>query len=275
MLEYLFTSGWPNKSPEGVGFSMWHGDYRFLLRNLITKDFKIRYRNMSLGVFWALLNPLVMMAVYLFVFTRIFKVPTIPHFDLYILTGIITFNFFNLAWLSGTSSLTDNAALIKRVPVPREIIPFASILSNCLHLGIQFALLLVAIVFSGLGVNIYWFWLPLIWAVGIVFIFGLSLITAGLNVYMRDTRYIVESVCLVAFWFMPIFYVISFVPAEYRDLYLLNPIAALITAMRSVLLEGQSPPAGLMLKFMLISFGTATLGMLVFRQMKLRFYDHL
>lgn len=254
--------------------SVWHGDYRFLLHNLVTKDFKIRYRNMSLGVLWSLLNPLVMLAVYLFVFTKIFK-PNIPHFPLYILSGIIPFNFFNLAWLCGTSSIVDNAGLIKRVPVPREIVPIASVLSNCLHLAIQLAMLLIAVVASGLGVNIYWFWLPLIWALGITFIFGLSLITSGLYVYLRDTRYIVESVLLVAFWFMPIFYLVSFVPAQYRNLYVLNPIAALIMAMRSVLLDGQAPATGLMLKFMLISLGTLGLGMLLFRQMKSRFYDYL
>jgi ABC-type polysaccharide/polyol phosphate export permease len=254
---------------------VWHGDYRFLLHNLVTKDFKIRYRNMSLGVFWSVLNPLVMLAVYLFVFTKIFEPPNIPHFSLYILSGIIPFNFFSLAWMTGTYSIVDNTGLIKRVPVPREIVPIASVLSNCLHLAIQMALLLIAVVASGLGVNIYWFWLPLIWAVGIIFIFGVSLITSGLYVYLRDTRYIVESACLVAFWFVPIFYLVSFVPPQYRSLYVLNPIAALVIAMRNVLLDGQAPATDLMLKFILISLGTLGLGMLLFRQMKSRFYDYL
>jgi len=255
--------------------SVWHGDYRFLLRNLIVKDFKIRYRNMSLGVLWSLLNPLIMLAVYLFVFTRIFKPANVPHYALYILSGMITFNFFSLAWMTGTSSLLDNAGLIKRVPVPREIVPIASVLSNGLHLAIQMALLLIAVVATGLGVNIYWFWLPLIWAVGIIFIFGISLITAGLNVYLRDTRYIVESACLVAFWFTPIFYLASFVPAEYRSLYSMFPITALMMAMRSVLLDGQAPAAGLMFKFLLISLATLGLGVVLLRQMKSRFYDYL
>jgi ABC-type polysaccharide/polyol phosphate export permease len=254
---------------------VWTGDYRFLLRNLVAKDFKIRYRNMSLGMFWSLLNPLVMLAIYMFVFTKIFKAPSIPHFPLYILSGVIPFNFFTLAWVTGTTSLVDNSGLIKRVPVPREIVPFASVLSNCLHLGLQLGLLLVAVVLSGLGVNIYWFWLPLIWAIGIIFIFGISLITAGLHVYLRDTRYIVESVCLIAFWFVPIFYLISFVPDQYKSLYVLNPIAALIIAMRSVLLDGQAPATSLMLKFTLIALGTLGTGMWVFRQMKSRFYDYL
>jgi ABC-type polysaccharide/polyol phosphate export permease len=230
---------------------------------------------MSLGVLWSLINPLVMLLVYLFVFTRIFKITTVPHFALYILSGVIPFNFFSLAWMVGTSSLVDNTALIKRVPVPREIVPIASVLSNCLHLAIQLGILLLAVVATGLGVNVYWFWLPLIWALGILFIFGISLITAGLNVYLRDTRYIVESICLVAFWFTPIFYLLSLVPAEYRGIYVLNPIAAQIVAMRSVLLDGQAPATGLMLAFMLISLGTLGLGILLFRQMRTRFYDYL
>jgi lipopolysaccharide transport system permease protein len=134
---------------------------------------------------------------------------------------------------------------------------------------------LIAVVLSGLGVNIYWFWLPVIWALGIVFIFGISLITSGLNVYLRDTRYVVESACLILFWLTPIFYLLSFVPEAYRDLYLANPLAALIVAMRNVLLEGHAPSASLLLKLMLSSLASLLVGFAVFQKMKPGFYDHL
>jgi lipopolysaccharide transport system permease protein len=254
--------------------SNWTGEYTFVLRNLVEKDFKVRYRNMSLGLFWSLLNPLIMMTVLTFVFTQIFPNP-VKNFPIFVLCGMVPFNFFAIAWSSGTTSLLENSSLIKKIPVPRHIFPIASVLSNCLHLLIQIGLLLGIVLVFGRGVNVYWLWLPVIWGLELVFVLGLSLAFSALNIYVRDIRYVVESVSTVLFWLVPIFYSFTLIPLRYREVYQFNPVAALVLMMRTILLDGQPPLRHTLLLMTLVSTFSFAIGLAIFQRLTKGFYEHL
>ena len=255
----------------------WKGDYIFLFENLILKDFKIRYRNMSLGVLWSLINPLVMMGVLTFVFRKVIggEAASNISYPLFVLSGLVPFNFFSAAILSGTTSITDNAGLIKRVPVPRVVIPITSVLSNCVHLLIQIALLLAMGLIWGKAPGVQWLWLPVIWILYIAFVCGLALGASALNVFLRDMRYVVESINLVLFWLVPIFYSFNIIPEKYREIYRFNPVAAIVMAMRNILIEGIPPALSLVRNLGIAALAAILIGWIVFRRLVPRFYEHI
>ena len=212
----------------------------FLLSNLISKDFKIRYRNMSLGVLWSLLNPLVMMGVLTFVFTKILVNP-MPHFALFVMCGLVPFNFFTrgLAFrndFAGRQCGSDQARSrsARNHSVGRSALQLSAPVHsdrsfNCAGVSVrddsQPSLDLAA---GDLG--------P-----------GSSLRVrpvsdhAALNVYVRDMRYFVESANTLLFWLVPVVYSFAIIPAAYKDIYQLNPVAALVMAMRDIFLTGFTP----------------------------------
>lgn len=254
---------------------MWNADYPFVLQNLVLKDFRLRYRNMSLGVFWSLLNPFIMMGVLVFVFTIVFPNQMIRGFPLFVLCGLIPFNFFTAAWSGGMVSVTDNSGLVKRVPLPRVLLPVASVLANCIHLLIQVGILLAFALMLGFGVNRYWVWLPVVWFFEVVFLLGLVMATAALDVYVRDLRYIVDSTIRVMFWLVPIFYSLDSVPRRYHGIYEYNPISALTLSLRQILMNSSSPSFDLLAKLAFTSLVMLAAGWFLFRSLQRRFFEQL
>jgi len=194
---------------------------------------------------------------------------------LFVLCGLVPYNFFAGALLAGTTSMVDSASLVKRLPVPREVVPMAAVLSNGVHLMIQAALLLALTLFYGHRPGVEWLWLIPIWVLYVTFVCGLALGASAINVFIRDTRYVVESFNLVLFWLVPIFYSFTIIPAQYIEVYKFNPVAALVLAMRNILIDGIAPPMSLMVNMVIAACVALAMGLIIFRRLKPRFYEHI
>jgi len=234
---------------------------------------------MSLGVLWSVLNPMIMLGTLLVVFTYIHKNTSIDHFGVFLLLGLIPYNFFSLCINTATASLVQNSQIIKKTRFPRIIIPVASVLSQVIHLGIQLLILVVFIALFGVSVTWMYLWLPLIFLLELIFIIGLSLVCSVLDVYFRDTKYIVQSSLTVLFWFTPIFYPTSLANQNLpRPLYLLfmsNPITGCIEAARRVVLHNRAPEQDLFLMAMSVTLVTLAVGIVLFRKLEPNLADHL
>lgn len=253
----------------------WKGDYVFLLSNLVLRDFKLRYRGMSLGVLWSVVNPLVMMGVLTFIFTRILPDYKTPKFPVFLMCGLVPFNFFTLSWVSATNSLVDSAALIKRVPFPREVVPVGTVLANSVHFLIQICLLLGMALVFGIRPQLHWLWLVPIFLMEIVFACGMGLLFSALNVFVGDMRYVVESANTLLFWLVPIVYSFAIIPPQFVHFYWYNPLAAVVMACRQVLLDGTAPSTTILIRLLLCSVFVLLLGHRFFGWVQHRFFDYL
>jgi len=252
--------------------------HRFPLVNLVLKDFRIRYRHMSLGMLWSVLNPLVLLGVLSFVFVVLLRNPQ-PYFPVFVLLGLVMYNFFSLCLNAATSSVIDNAMLIKRVSFPRLIVPVSVVLSQLIHVVIQLALLGVFILIFQVPLRWTFLWLPVIYAAELLFVLGVALICSSLCVVYRDTRYLVESGLTILFWLTPIFYSLQSahqnLPRALYAVYICNPLSGYIEAARRAVIYGVAPDMISLLIAVSVSLAALVAGLLVFTALEREFTDHL
>ena len=171
--------------------------YSFLMSQMISRDFKVKYKRSVLGILWSLLYPVLMMAVMAFVFSNMFKAKVEGvNYLVYLMTGLVMFNYFSEASNTAMTSVISNFSLIRKVYLPKYIFP----LTKCLFVGINFLLtlipLLLIILFSGdatthCTINIYYLLLPISYICLFLFTVGLGFILSTISVFLRDIFYII------------------------------------------------------------------------------------
>jgi lipopolysaccharide transport system permease protein len=248
--------------------------FRYFLRNMVARDLKVRYKGSILGFLWSLMNPLLMMLVFYLVFTYAFRI-NIPHYPVFLLCGLVPWNFFAISISNATGSIIGQPGLVKKVAFPRAILPIASILANLVHFGIGLLILFALMVIFRVKVGYLALGLPVLILIQVVFVLGFSLILSSLNVFYRDVQQILEVLILIWFYLTPIFYTLSMIPQRFRHFYLLNPIAGLVTMYRAILFENQMPSYKVFLSALIVSLLTFLVGALVFRRYQFRFAEEL
>lgn len=248
--------------------------YRFLISQLVRRDFNHKYRQSVLGVLWSFLNPLLMMAVQYLVFSYLFH-SAIENFPVYLMTGIVFFNFFNEASTLAMQSITANAGLIKKVYMPRYVYPLSQVLFSLVNVTIELIPLFLMIFFTGLPVTKAALLLPLP-ILGIAcFALGIGMILATLNVFFRDTSFLWGIVILLWTYLTPLFYPETIIPAAWLTLYHVNPMYQFIYFIRCLLLQGVTPQPQTYLICALCALLPLALGFWVFRRKQNDFIYYL
>lgn len=215
--------------------------YKDLIKQLVLKDIKLKYRRSFLGYIWSVLNPLMVMLVMYIVFSQMFRFD-VPNYPAYLIIGQSLFTFMTEATSQSISSIFANASLLKKIYVPKYIFTMTKVMSSLVHLLFSLVAMAIVFVISGVRFNVMMLFVPLVMVELFVFSLGLGLFLASSSVFFRDIQYIYAVFTTAWLYLTPIFYPISQVPEWLQKVMrTCNPMCIYITQFRSMCLEGVWP----------------------------------
>jgi lipopolysaccharide transport system permease protein len=247
---------------------------RDVLRALVSRDFKLRYKRSFLGIAWSLMVPLAQLVVMYIVFQEVIPIQ-IPHFTVFLFTGILPWTWFQTSLLSASGTFVDSRELVKQVGFPVAVLPTISVFSQLIHFMLALPILAAFLIADGSHFTIALVALPLVIAIQFLLTVSLAYVFATIQVTFRDIQHLLGIVLFLMFYLTPIFYEVSNVPAKYKIIYQLNPMVPLLNAYRSIFIAGQFPDPQPLLILTAISAGILSAGYLVFHSARERFVEEL
>ena len=244
--------------------------YRPLIYELVSRDLKVKYRRSFLGYIWSILNPLLMMVLQTIIFSFMFR-SDIPNYPLYLICGNTLFTFFNESANMGLTSIIYNAALIKKVYIPKFIFPLSRVASSFVTMSFSLVAVLLVMLFTGspLHGTILLFWVPLVFE--LMFCCGIALLLSALTVYFRDMQHLFSVLTLGWMYATPIFYPLEQLPANVQFLMKFNPMYHFINMFRNLVMYGNIPGPNTWIACVASGFGMLVIGLLVFRKLQRNF----
>jgi len=208
--------------------------YRELLYSLTRKELKVKYRGSVLGFFWSLLNPILTMLVYSFVF-RILSRGDVKEFAIFLICALLPFNFLQNSVNQGTGSIISNSNLVNKIYFPREILPLSIVFSNLINYFLELIALFAVLAFLGYRFYLFLYILPVLIFIQIFLVIGMTLLVSALNVFFRDLQHLITIVMMVWFFGTPIIYPLSMVPEQYQVyMKFINPMTIYASYYRNI-----------------------------------------
>lgn len=245
-----------------------------LLWGMTEKELRARYKRTVFGFLWLIVNPLIQMLIIGFVFPLFVKEP-VEHYNYYLLTGLLAWNFFSLTVSKTTGSIVNERSLVKKSAFPRSVIPLSILLSNLINYLAAFLLFLIPIIFIGTltPFSVWYFLLGLLLLVA--FTMGLSLLTSALDVRYRDINFFVQAVLIVWFYGTPIVYSLSQIPRDMLWIWRLNPLTSSIQLLQAAFTQSALPGPAMLVSNAIITVCILLLGIRVFSYQSKYFDDWL
>ena len=250
-------------------------NYRQLLKSNVKKEIRGKYKGSFLGILWSFVNPLLTALIYAIVFPLILKNPE-SHYVTFIIIGIIPWTYFTTVIMQGTTTILLNAGIIKKVYFPREILPISINTSGLINFLISCIIILMFVVFSGIGISWYIVFLPLIVIVQYILQQGIIFITSAINVYIRDAEYIINFILNMLFYATPILYSATmFENSPLKWIIYLNPMATIINSYRDILYYKTIPNLSALLIILIISCLVFYIGLKIFKKLEKGFAEEI
>lgn len=248
--------------------------YKALMRELVVRDLKVKYRRSILGYVWSLLNPLLMMTVMTVVFSYMFRFD-IPNYPLYLICGQTLWTFFNESTSMAMHSVLQNGTLIRKVYIPKYIFPFSRVLSSFVTTGFSLVSILIVMLVTKVPLSVEMLLVPVPLLFLLVFCMGMGMILSALSVYFRDIVHLYGVLTMAWMYVTPIFYPISALPENVAVFLNLNPMYHFIAFFRELVLYGSVPAAGVWLSCIVSSLSVFAVGLLVFHKLQKNFILHV
>lgn len=248
--------------------------YWELISEITTREIKARYKQSVLGYAWVILNPLIQMLVMAFVFSHIIRFPTIgTPYALFLYVGLLPWTLFSGTLIAATNSLVNNASLLQKIYFPREVFVLSTILAKMVDFFLASSVLVLFMLYFRQPITVHVLWFIPIFLIQQLFTYGLSLITAALNLFYRDIQYLLNLLVLVWLYLTPVIYPVEIFPVKYRFIFQLNPLAVIINAYRQVVLGGAAPNLQSLAIALAVSLLTLLIGFRLFKKLEGVFAD--